>query len=125
MSLEFLLRVHQHRQAGEIDAQATRSELEMVEASLEHMANGGIYDLVGGGFHRYSVDAAWLVPHFEKMLYDNAQLVPVYLHGWLVTGNERYRQVAEETLEYMLRELRLPSGGFASAQDADTDGVEG
>jgi uncharacterized protein YyaL (SSP411 family) len=89
------------------------------------MALGGMYDLVGGGFHRYSVDREWLVPHFEKMLYDNALLVPAYLHGWLVTGTERHRQVAEETLDYMLRELRLAGGGFASAQDADTDGVEG
>src|SRR5207302_436177 len=83
------------------------------------------YELVGGGFHRYSVDREWLVPHFEKMLYDNALLVPAYLHGWLVLGKERYRKVVEQTLEYMLRELRLPEGGFASAQDADTDGVEG
>src|SRR5439155_1552516 len=83
------------------------------------------YDLVGGGFHRYSVDEHWLVPHFEKMLYDNALLVPAYLHGWLVLGKERYREVVEETVEYMLRELRLPDGGFASAQDADTNGVEG
>src|SRR3712207_2098749 len=89
------------------------------------MAAGGMYDLLGGGFHRYSVDGQWLVPHFEKMLYDNALLVPAYLHGWLVTGNERYREVAEQTLAYMLRELRLPEGGFASAQDADTEGVEG
>jgi len=89
------------------------------------MALGGMYDLVGGGFHRYSVDREWLVPHFEKMLYDNALLLPVYLHGWLVLGKERYRQVAEQTLDYLLRELRLPDGGFASAQDADTDGVEG
>jgi uncharacterized protein len=89
------------------------------------MALGGMYDLLGGGFHRYSVDREWLVPHFEKMLYDNALLVPAYLHAWLVTGNERYREVAEETLDYLLRELRLPEGGFASAQDADTDGVEG
>jgi uncharacterized protein len=81
--------------------------------------------LLGGGFHRYSVDERWLVPHFEKMLYDNALLAPVYLHAWLVTGEQRYRDVAEATLEYMLRELRLPEGGFASAQDADTDGVEG
>src|SRR5206468_10042348 len=88
-------------------------------------ALGGMYDLVGGGFHRYSVDREWLVPHFEKMLYDNALLVPAYLHAWLVLGKERYREVAEETLAYMLRELRLPGGGFASAQDADTDGVEG
>jgi uncharacterized protein YyaL (SSP411 family) len=100
-------------------------ELEMTTKTLDSMALGGMYDLVGGGFHRYSVDREWLVPHFEKMLYDNALLVPVYLHGWLVTGNERYREIVEETVEYMLRELRLPEGGFASAQDADTDGVEG
>jgi uncharacterized protein YyaL (SSP411 family) len=97
----------------------------MVERTLDAMAAGGMYDLVGGGFHRYSVDAEWLVPHFEKMLYDNALLASAYLHGWLVLGKERYRAVAEETLDYMLRELRLPEGGFASAQDADTDGVEG
>jgi hypothetical protein len=96
-----------------------------VRLTLDGMAAGGMYDLVGGGFHRYSVDAQWLVPHFEKMLYDNALLVPPYLHAWLLTGEERYRAVAERTLDYMLRELRLPSGGFASAQDADTDGVEG
>ena len=108
--LEFLLR---------------RGELEPATKTLDGMALGGMYDLVGGGFHRYSVDREWLVPHFEKMLYDNALLVPAYLHGWLVTGNERYREVVEETLDYMLRELRLPEGGFASAQDADTEGVEG
>jgi hypothetical protein len=84
-----------------------------------------MYDLVGGGFHRYSVDERWLVPHFEKMLYDNALLVPAYLHGWLVTGEERYRRVVEQTVEYVIRELLLGGGGFASAQDADTDGVEG
>ncbi len=108
--LEFLLR---------------RGSLDAVRLTLDGMAAGGMYDLVGGGFHRYSVDAQWLVPHFEKMLYDNALLVPSYLHGWLLTGEERYREVAEQTLDYMLRELRLPGGGFASAQDADTDGVEG
>jgi hypothetical protein len=108
--LEFLLR---------------RGELEMSTKTLDSMALGGMYDLVGGGFHRYSVDREWLVPHFEKMLYDNALLVPAYLHGWLVTRTERYREIVEETLEYMLRELRLPEGGFSSAQDADTDGVEG
>ena len=97
----------------------------MVTKTLDEMAAGGMYDLLGGGFHRYSVDDRWLVPHFEKMLYDNALLASVYLHGWLVTGNERYRDVAGATVEYMLRELLLPEGGFASAQDADTNGVEG
>ena len=109
-TLEFLLR---------------RDELDLVTKTLDSMALGGMYDLVGGGFHRYSVDREWLVPHFEKMLYDNALLVPAYLHAWVVTGNDPYRVVVEETCEYMLRELRLPEGGFASAQDADTDGVEG
>ena len=85
----------------------------------------GWYDLVGGGFHRYSVDDRWLVPHFEKMLYDNALLASAYLHAWVVTGEPRYRTVAEQTLDYVLRELRLPGGGLASAQDADTNGVEG
>ncbi len=102
-----------------------RDELELATKTLDAMALGGMYDLVGGGFHRYSVDREWLVPHFEKMLYDNALLVPAYLHGWVVTGTDRYRLVVEETVDYMLRELRLPEGGFASAQDADTDGVEG
>jgi uncharacterized protein YyaL (SSP411 family) len=115
-TLEFLLRMHLR---GDEEA------LPMVTQTLDAMAAGGMYDLVGGGFHRYSVDREWLVPHFEKMLYDNALLAAVYLHGWVVTGDERYRRVAEETLDYMLRELLLPEGGFASAQDADTDGVEG
>jgi uncharacterized protein YyaL (SSP411 family) len=97
----------------------------MVVKTLDEMAAGGMYDLLGGGFHRYSVDDRWLVPHFEKMLYDNALLAAAYLHGWLVTGTGRYREIAAETIEYMLRELLLPQGGFASAQDADTDGVEG
>src|SRR5689334_19947268 len=97
----------------------------MSSKTLDAMAAGGMYDLVGGGFHRYSVDEAWLVPHFEKMLYDNALLAPVYLHAWQVTGITRYRRVAEQTLDYILRELRLPEGGFASAQDADTEGIEG
>jgi uncharacterized protein YyaL (SSP411 family) len=109
-ALEFLLR---------------RNELGPVLLTLDGMAAGGMYDLVGGGFHRYAVDDAWLVPHFEKMLYDNALLAPAYLHAWVVTGEERYRRVAEQTLDYLLRELRLPEGGFASAQDADTERVEG
>jgi uncharacterized protein YyaL (SSP411 family) len=112
-TLEFLLR------------RDDEESLAMVLTTLDGMAAGGMYDLVGGGFHRYSVDAEWLVPHFEKMLYDNALLASTYLHGWVVTGKERYRRVAEHTLDYMLRELRLPEGGFASAQDADTEGVEG
>jgi uncharacterized protein len=99
--------------------------LDLVRGTLDGMAAGGMYDLVGGGFHRYSVDERWLVPHFEKMLYDNALLVPAYLHAWLVTADERYREIVEQTVEYTLRELRLEGGGFASAQDADTDGVEG
>jgi uncharacterized protein YyaL (SSP411 family) len=102
-----------------------RGELDPVAKTLDGMAAGGMYDLVGGGFHRYSVDEQWLVPHFEKMLYDNALLVSAYLHGWVVTGEERYRRVVVETVEYMLRELALPDGAFASSQDADTDGVEG
>jgi uncharacterized protein YyaL (SSP411 family) len=99
--------------------------LEMVRVTLDGMAAGGMYDLVGGGFHRYSVEETWLVPHFEKMLYDNALLSSAYLHGWAVLGEERHRRIAEETLDYMIRDLRLPEGGFASAQDADTDGAEG
>jgi uncharacterized protein YyaL (SSP411 family) len=111
--LEFLLR------------RGDEESLGMVVSTLDAMAAGGMYDLLGGGFHRYSVDDRWLVPHFEKMLYDNALLVPSYLHAWLVTGDERYRGIAAATIEYLLRELALPEGGFASAQDADTDGVEG
>jgi uncharacterized protein YyaL (SSP411 family) len=111
--------------ASVIEFLLRRGETEMTGKTLDSMALGGMYDVVGGGFHRYSVDRTWLVPHFEKMLYDNALLVPAYLHGWLVLQDDRYRQVAERTLDYMLRELRLPDGGFASAQDADTDGVEG
>jgi uncharacterized protein YyaL (SSP411 family) len=111
--------------ASTLEFLSRRGENDMVEKTLDSMAVGGMYDLIGGGFHRYSVDREWLVPHFEKMLYDNALLVPAYMHGWLVLGKDRYREVAEETLDYMLRELRLQGGGFASAQDADTDGVEG
>jgi len=112
-TLEFLLR----RDSPEA--------LEMATKTLDAMAAGGMVDLVGGGFHRYSVDDRWLVPHFEKMLYDNALLASAYLHAWAVTGVARYRTVVEETLDYVVRELRLREGGLASAQDADTNGVEG
>ena len=111
--------------ASALELLLRRGELEMVRTTLDNMAAGGMYDLVGGGFHRYSVDERWLVPHFEKMLYDNALLAQTYLHTWVVTGEARYRQVTEETIDYVLRELALPEGGFASSQDADTDGVEG
>ena len=102
-----------------------RGEFELALGTLDGMAAGGMCDLVGGGFHRYSVDRQWLVPHFEKMLYDNALLVPAYLHAWVLTGTAGYRSIVEATVEYVLRELALDGGGFASAQDADTDGVEG
>ncbi len=116
-TIELLLRL----QAVTGDEEA----LSMARLTLDRMAAGGMYDLLGGGFHRYSVDAHWLVPHFEKMLYDNALLASAYLHAWAVTADERYRRVTTETLDYVLRELRLPEGGLASAQDADTNGVEG
>jgi uncharacterized protein YyaL (SSP411 family) len=111
--------------ASTIEFLLRRGVLDLATGTLDGMRAGGMYDLVGGGFHRYSVDAQWLVPHFEKMLYDNALLIPAYLHAWVLTGDDAYRRVVEETVEYALRELRLDGGGFASAQDADTNGVEG
>lgn len=97
----------------------------VLTTTLDAMASGGVYDHLGGGFARYSVDAHWLVPHFEKMLYDQALLARVYLHAWQVTGHERWRQVLAETIEYVLRDLRHPDGGFYSAEDADSPGPDG
>jgi uncharacterized protein YyaL (SSP411 family) len=117
MALEFLLRYFHRTQ--------DKAVLEMVDFALEKMARGGIYDQIGGGFHRYATDRGWLVPHFEKMLYDNALLSRVYLHAYVVTEKKLFRSIAEETLDYVLREISDSHGGFYSTQDADSGGVEG
>ncbi|MGI8794751.1 MAG: thioredoxin domain-containing protein [Acidimicrobiales bacterium] len=115
--IELLFRAHARNRAGETKG--------MITSTLDGMASGGIYDHLGGGFARYSVDARWLVPHFEKVLYDQAQLLRAYTRGFQITGDERYRQVATETVTYVLRDLALKAGGIASAEDADSEGEEG
>ena len=117
MALEFLLR---HYQRTGPDSRSGQAALRMAAGTCAAMASGGMYDQLGGGFARYSVDGTWTVPHFEKMLYDNALLAGVYAHWWRLTGDELARRIAEETCDFMVRELRTPQGGFAASLDADS-----
>jgi uncharacterized protein len=117
MTIDFLCR--------ELARRDTPETREMITTTLDAMAAGGIHDQLGGGFARYSTDETWLVPHFEKMLYDNALLLRAYLHAFLVTGETRYRRVAEDIVGYVFRDLTDPAGGFYAAEDADSEGIEG
>ncbi len=124
-NLEFLLREYERQSKLKTANTDAESLLKMVTRTLDMMAYGGIYDQIGGGFHRYSVDAKWLVPHFEKMLYDNAQLAKVYLQAYKITEKPQYRRIAEELFSFIAREMTAPDGGFYSALDAETDAEEG
>ena len=124
-NLEFLLSEYERNSGLQTPPTGNESLLQMVTRTLDMMAYGGMYDQIGGGFHRYSVDAKWLIPHFEKMLYDNAQLAKVYLQAYQLTQEPRYRRVAEEIFSYIFREMTAPEGGFYSALDAETDAEEG